>query len=542
MRLKRAVAAVICVVVLLLVGQVMAGPFAYSIPVQEDQLTIKADGMVELVRYFEFAVASSSSDKGTEIWAGLPTGTTQVQSVVDENGNKVKFSTRSSGGQYVVVLKDFNAIAPGGKLGFTVTAQIPSFLYVDQNNPDYATMEYTPAWWDQGDVGTQRVAIILPPKVTKEEIKTGQREWDGTAQTEDGRQTIYWEQKNMRAGQRLAVAVGFPSKYLNSGVLVSKPSAPTGGYNSEYRVPNMYAVRTGPNPLSFIIPFFVLFGIAAVVIGAASASGQQEYRRPGIAMEGVGVNRELDPVEAAVLLRKEPQQVLNMLMFKMLMENRVKLLSREPLQLEPIYTDGVKPHEKLFIEAIDLETKTLSEAKLADSFRTLVRSVVEKTKPYCRRDTERYYRGKVDEAWMKVRQAEAPDVKFKEYDANLLWLILNDEMQDKYGKEVEEVIVRQPRPVLAGWWFYPIYTNFYGGYGAFGPFGAFHHFYGNSGLVQNPARFKQIEQSLFVPMAPHSSGGSGGGGGRMTPPSCACACACVSCACACACAGGGGCT
>ncbi|MGE5654379.1 MAG: hypothetical protein ACM3ZQ_09005, partial [Bacillota bacterium] len=214
--------------------------------------------------------------------------------------------------------------------------------------------------------------------------------------------------------------------------------------------------------------------------------------------------------------------------------------SREPLKLEPIYTDGVKPHEKLFIEAIDLETKELNEAKLTESFRTLVRSVVEKTKPYCRRDTERYYKGKVDDAWMKVRQAESPDVKFKEYDANLLWLILNDEMQDKYGKEVEEVIVRQPQPVLSGWWFWPIYHNFYGGYGMYGPFGAFHHFYGHSGMIQNPARFKQIEQSLFVPMAPHSGGG--GGGGRMTPPSCACACACVSCACACACAGGGGCT
>jgi len=155
MRLKRAIVASICLVVLLLVGQVLAGPFAYSIPVQEDQITIGADGTVELVRYFEFAVASSSSDKGTEIWAGLPTGATQVQSVVDESGKKVNFSTRSSGGQYVVVLKGFSAISPGSKLGFTITARIPNFLYADQSSADYATMEYTPAWWDQGDVGTR---------------------------------------------------------------------------------------------------------------------------------------------------------------------------------------------------------------------------------------------------------------------------------------------------------------------------------------------------------------------------------------------------
>ena len=158
MRWSQVMASVI-VMSLLCVGVAYAGTFTYVIPIQSDDLSIQPDGMVELVRYFEFAVAASSTETGTEIWAGLPTGTTTISSVMDEKGSKVAFSTRSSGGQYVFVLKGFPAIKPGQKLGFTITARIAGFLYPDQRNPGYATMDYMPAWWDQGAISEQ--ALLL---------------------------------------------------------------------------------------------------------------------------------------------------------------------------------------------------------------------------------------------------------------------------------------------------------------------------------------------------------------------------------------------
>ena len=96
--------------------------FYFHIPKQQDQLTINENGSVTLVRYFDFFVEASSTDAGTEIWAGLPTSSTRVTSVVDDDGTKVDFNVRSSGGEYVVTLKGFS-IKPGTGMGFTVTAE-----------------------------------------------------------------------------------------------------------------------------------------------------------------------------------------------------------------------------------------------------------------------------------------------------------------------------------------------------------------------------------------------------------------------------------
>ena len=186
-------------------GEVRAA-FVYSIPKQQDQLTINVDGSVSLVRYFEFQVASTSSDNGTEIWAGLPTSNTKVSSVVDEDGKQVKFSTRSSNGEYVVTLSGFS-IKPGTKKGFTVTASIPGFIHKDTRNAGYVTMQYMPGWWT-APVTVQDIAVVLPGKVEKSEIKTGSRLWDGIAQLESGAYVVTWQFRDLGKSEKVSVKIG----------------------------------------------------------------------------------------------------------------------------------------------------------------------------------------------------------------------------------------------------------------------------------------------------------------------------------------------
>ncbi|HHY12708.1 MAG TPA: hypothetical protein GX529_08775, partial [Firmicutes bacterium] len=147
---------------------VALGAFNYSIPKQQDQLTVNEDGSVGLIRYFEFAVSQNSSDSGTEIWIGLPTSRTTVSSVTDDEGNNVSFQTRISGGDYTLVLTGFDAIEPGTSKGFTVEAAIPEFLFPDSQNQGYATMRYIPGWWSS-EVKVQDIAVILPGGVEKDE-------------------------------------------------------------------------------------------------------------------------------------------------------------------------------------------------------------------------------------------------------------------------------------------------------------------------------------------------------------------------------------
>jgi hypothetical protein len=80
----RVTSAVVAVAVIMLAFPgTSAASFGYSIPKQQDQMTMNQDGSVTMVRYFEFKVDQGVTDAGTEIWAGLPTRSTRVSSVVD---------------------------------------------------------------------------------------------------------------------------------------------------------------------------------------------------------------------------------------------------------------------------------------------------------------------------------------------------------------------------------------------------------------------------------------------------------------------------
>ena len=257
--------------------------FVYDIPVQDDQLEVRPDGRVFLLRYFEFRVDKSSSDAGTVIWAGLPTSSTRITKVTDASGQNVSYGTNFSG-TFVVTLEGFK-ISPGESMGFYIEAEIPQFVYLASRNEGYVTLEYTPGWWDSS-VLEQEIAVILPPGVTKEEVRTGTREWDAFAETEDGRGVVYFKQK-LGPNERLTVNIGFPARHLS--VVIPGPVTPP--YPEQvYPSPGYTGpgFNTGPGPEGIIGLFFVAIFIMGMV---SLISGRQEYRAPFAAMEGVGINK-----------------------------------------------------------------------------------------------------------------------------------------------------------------------------------------------------------------------------------------------------------
>ena len=191
----------------------------------------------------------------------------------------------------------------------------------------------------------------------------------------------------------------------------------------------------------------------------------------------------------------------------------------------------------------------MDQSKLTAVFRYLATSVNEKMKPYCRKDTEAFYRGHIARLWAEVKEKNTPELKLESLDKNLLWL-----MQDEKNlKESEGLFESRQRGTAwwPNWWLtgLPYGRAYPGGY--WWPMAMYHSYSGISGgIIQgHEEKYREITESVFTPAKPAParsifSGTKSGGGhhGGFTPPSCACACACVSCACACACAGGGGCT
>jgi len=504
--------------------------FVYSIPKQRDLLVMNADGSVRLERYFEFQVEETSTDPGTEIWAGLPTAGTKVLSVVDEDGDAVKFGTRSSGGEYHVTLSGFS-IKPGTKKGFTVTAEIPNFIFRDTKNAGYVTMEYSPGWWT-APVAVQDIGVILPDPVTEPEIKTGAREWDGITRLDRGAYLVTWQFKDLRSNERVTINVGIPDKYVKVPE-VTKPESPV--------LPPQQYVRPGPDP-SMVFGIGVVVIVGAIILEAISKSGREPYTSPQVSMEGVGVNETLDPVEASILLRQPPEKTLTLLLFSMIKKGYLRVIGQDPLKVAVMYERDLSEAERLFIEAIDRSTGEIDGSKLAPCFRYLATSVNEKLKPYCRKETEEFYRGVIRQAWDSVLAAETPELKLSAMDRQLMWLLQDEDRM----KEAESKLPREgdaPRDAVPNWWTTGLFLGV--------PFGPYYMWPGflwsrysriSGGLLDRDSQqeLRGISNQIWTPARPPSGGRFGGGRGGFTPPSCACACACVSCACACACAGGGG--
>ncbi|HHY34921.1 MAG TPA: DUF2207 domain-containing protein [Firmicutes bacterium] len=508
--------------------------FIYRIVKQQDQLTIKENADVELVRYFEFEVSRSSTEACTEIWVGLPTPDTMVSSVIDEDGNAVRYSVEITEEQYIVKLRGFPAIKPGTSRSFTVTATVPKFIFPDTQNEDYVTMRYIPGWWSS-EVGSLDIAVILPNGVEKSEIKTGSRKWDGIAQTQSGAYVVTWSFRGLRPDERVSVTVGFPEKY------VTLPSQLEGGKTEpvhqypEYRAPGIGEQGAGTVLVVLMVVAFMLF----VVLGLS----REQYSSPQVSMEGVGVNENLSPVEASILLNQPPEKTITLLLFSMIKRGIVRVYSTDPLKLAVEYERDLSEAEKLFIQAINRETGEIEPAKLVPVFRYLVISVNEKMKPYCRRDTEEFYRRRIAELWGEVKAQGTPEMKLEAVDRHLLWLLQAEESSAQL-KQVFDESEQMHGYAPPRWWVtgFPV-----GPFGYFWPHYVFMGYYGISDRILRgeERRFREITESVFVPVRPaaRAAGGhTGHHGGIFTPPSCACACACVSCACACACAGGGGCT
>lgn len=510
------------VVLVLIVVPARAAKFIYDIPVQNDQIEVRPDGRVFLVRYFEFRVGADSQDSGTEIWAGLPTSATRVTAVTDELGAPVSFQANSNNGEYVVIVRGFS-IKPGSSKGFYIEAEIPSFLYPDNKNQGYMTLQYTPGWWSSA-VAEQELAVILPAGVKETEVRTGQREWDAAAKTEDGRTVVYFRQK-LAPNERLTVNIGFPATYLTT------PQSPkTQEPQREYS----WTLSTGFG-WGFAISLAAVG--AAVLAAIAALSGRGSYTAPLAAMEGVGINMDLDPLEAAVLLRTEPRKVLTLALFHLLRQNNIKVEYEQPLRLEPNSPMGLSGFRLCMYESLGEEGK-FDDAKLLSCYKDLVQSVIDKTKPYCRKETEAYYRARIADNWERLREAEDAEKAFESFDDGLFWLILDKNFDEK----IEGAISKEWQVFPQDYWLGRHFGAQYGAYNWLHYYSTFRNV-GNQ-LWSNQDVYKETQAKLFTPIVvPRTSGGSRkGGGGGSRGPSCACACACVSCACACACAGGGGCT
>ncbi|OPY29496.1 MAG: hypothetical protein A4E28_00813 [Methanocella sp. PtaU1.Bin125] len=521
--------------------------YRWQIDYQHITLDVGADGNVYMTYNVSATIVKGVWD---EVWIPATVSSMQVHSVTDGSGAGHSFYV--DGGQ--IKTQGWN-LRPGDPVSLSIQSTLPRLVYI-ADRPGYVIVSFIPPWWDM-TIDDTMVKYLLPAEINVSEVFTGQREYSGIG-TEYNRTMVFFNGSSLAPNQQFDTAVSFPDRYMNEGAVTSKGD--NGG------------VIVGPVGTGVIdsicgsfgccFPLIFIGFIALVII---SSFFRNPYASPSVSMGGMGVNQNLDPVEAAMLLRVDPRRVLTMIMFGLLKKGNAKLLSTDPLRLELVSRKDLNYYEARFADAI--KGDKLSEDRLLDCFKILAQRVVDKTRPYSRKETEAFYRQKIDEMWKDVQAVDTPELKLQKYDTDMFWLMADEQFttktQDSLRSPGWNTVVIPPY-----YWWYPYYfglphqqapqTPTTGQPAPQVPSGTapmptnrttstvenFASKISNSvettsaGIIGGVESFLGVRNQANAP--PPAAPARGGGQGGSSCACVSCACACVSCACACACAGGGG--
>jgi len=551
----------------------LAQDYSYTVDETTVDVWINPDGSVSLEYWLTF-----TCDQGAHaidvVDLGLPTADYSPSSVsATSNGKPFAYIEQSEYVYWGVAIWLGEGTIYPGETGtvHVVVDRVGGMIYEDSDDPEYASTEFIPNWFDSSGVhGTtdMTVGIHLPEGVQPDEGRW-HRSPSGWPQDEpetylddDGRVLYVWYHTTAAPDREYTFGVSYPRVYVDESVIQEGPSTwelITG------KIEEAFACLGGSCPFICFGGIFILF----IALSSYSQSQRKmKYLPPSMKVEGVGIKRGLTAVEAAILLETPLNKVLTMTLFGLLKKGAVTVLDDDPLKVQkndPLPAE-LRPYETGFLEAIN-KNSTLNEPKLRSMMVELVKSVNNKMKGFSRKETATYYQDIVRRAWGQVESAGTNELKSKFFDEGLEWTMLDDKFDDRVRTSFGS------GPV-----FLPLWYSYYrpwapvtaAGRTAAGAARTPSPARPSTGRVQLPTlpgsafaaslvRGVQSTASNIVrsvtgftggvtnvtnpppkPSASSARSGSsrsfrGGGGGS----SCACACACACAGCACACAGGG---
>jgi len=394
------------------------------------------DGTIDLL--YDISLTLTSGPSINFVYVGQPKRDFTIGTAMDQQGHTLVTSDESSGNDYKVRVNLNTPLSAGQTARFNLTTNVARMIWEDTENPGNVGMQFIPTWWEEASVLDLQVLIVLPPGVTEDMIKTSV-DWDNML-TEDGRLSIYWERKNLAPGQKSNFGVSFPKEYVQA-------------YETKSEVIDFFQNYW---------PALLILGISIVVVGAVVINiRKRSYKKPTIGVETLGIRRGITAVEASYLLDLKPTQIVTEILYSLLKKRTVwaeattpslKLRIMKPFQNKTGTTENPLLYYEIdFLNAIR-ENGTLDEEKLAQTIMFLRQTVEEKLRGYCRRDTIDYYRKIVTKAWEQVEQAGTPELTSKAYDEQLLWLLLDPNVQSRTQTAFRNLTF-EPNPFWLWYWY-----------------------------------------------------------------------------------------
>jgi hypothetical protein len=526
--MKRTHGAILIVLFFLLVGNLLADGPEFIVEEEHVEVTVLEDSSLD-IWYFLTIKTTAGPQQG--IYFGIPkdelidysvsSGTTMLE--VEKQGERLKIY--------------FPQVANAGDTTkLKIRLLVPEMVFREEEGR--VGIEFYPAWWDYQRVNSLRVKFIAPEGVKLDELGCEPAPADNFAE-ENGRVFAYWE-RSLSEGERFRCGISFPEGYVTK-IAEEKPSSDN----------------------SMLIGFIVILIVVVVIIYLiyTAVKKAKKYIDPKMKMESLGVRKDLDNVEAAVLLGAHPFKIINILLFGLVKKGKIRILEWSPVKVEILPTreeqksyhcpncgapmEGESEREfceycgcevtfegktfyyenQLLLKGIK-EDGTLDEDGVKMVLKGMNAVVSRKIKGYCRRDTEKYYQEKIEKFWGELKKI-SPEERYRLFGEKAGWLMI-DEKFDKRAESTFGGVDTLFRPT--SWWlWYNLPKGKYSGKEFAEEFGK-----GKQNIEKNPGVSAKKLAGIIAPTAVAHSGDSC----VCACVSCACACACVSCACACA--GGGG--
>jgi hypothetical protein len=532
-----------------------AADYRFTLDKNISRVTINRDGSVD-VEYWLTYTCDAGAHPIDIVDVGMPNSSYRLDTVrADLDGDEkvtVQKSELVNPGVEVHLLD--RTIQPGKTGTLHLMVNVPQMVYLDSQDANYASVEFSPHWYDAQNVhGTTDMAVsfVFPAGVTNTETKWHYREFD-EVDKQDERIVFTWREPKASPSKQYKFGVGFPKSYVDT---IAAPSAGGTSTVPDFLTEAMGCLCNGGCWGFGIFGAIIIFGVMGSVVSAFRVRGQRmKYMPPAIGVEGVGVKRGLTAVESAILLETPLDKALTMILFGLMKKSAVRVTAEKPLTLEP--TDkppaDLYSYEKNFLAAIDQKGRVDDKA-LREMMVLLVRAVNDKLKGFSRKETVAYYRDIVSRAWGQVQAANTPELKSRALTENIDWTMLDEDFNKKIGPTLG------PQPILLPyWWWWGLPGRVGPTAPAPVPTGApsvglpqvqlptlpgadfantivtgIEGFANN--VVTNIEQFTTGVTKVTNPaaLATSSTGRSYKSGG------CACACACACAGCACACAGGG---
>ena len=429
---------------------------------------------------------------------------------------------------------------------FTLEFQVnnPHMVYKNELKDGTVGIRFRPTWFDPefqlGNTDELRCRVFFPRGFndTSQAVYLKGHVWDSIGwDNETGLLMASWTQYNVRPQDQedgdYDVGVGFPKDYVEKYY----------DHNIWESMGNTwYFVRF--HAASILVGCFMILLLLGMFVYPAISSRKRakDYFEPKLCKAGGGPRKRLTAVEAAIILERPLNQVLTMILFNLIRNGKVEIVSKEePMHLRKLDHFGDTKIETRFLHSIEKDLRTcatnevgtLNRDGLEDLLVDLVEATEKKLKGFDYKATKKLYESVNKHAWLRVKAAGTPGEFAREFSKWSSWMMLDKKFPERMKKESQEYSYYEEPWYRWNAWYHP------------------YHYRTNESMIldDTSVRFDRMMDDLVYNVkqanrhmvnditdlgkevtkvtnpVPVSSGGGSGGG-------CACACAC-------ACAGGG---